>query len=70
MTKIIADNPKEQDLADYLEAISQPYVKLVTEAHFASMVDGRIRAIKTEVVNDEIVHTVIFPNEVENATSK
>ena len=66
MIKITADNSSEQDLADYLEFISQPYVKLVTEAHFASMVDGRVRAIKTEVVNDEIVCTVIFPNEVVN----
>lgn len=64
--KIIANNPKEQDLADYLEFISQPYVKLVTEAHFASFLDGRVRAIKTEVVNDELVHTVIFAQEVEN----
>lgn len=66
MIKIVANDSKEQDLADYLEFISQPYVKLVTEAHFDSLVDGRVRAIKTEVVNDEIVHTVIFPNEVEN----
>ena len=63
MIKIIANNPKEQDLADYLEVISQPYVKLVTEAHFASFLDGRVRAIKTEVVDNELVHTVIFPNE-------
>lgn len=66
MIKIIANDPKEQDLADYLEFISQPYVKLVTEAHFDSLVDGRVRAIKTEVVDNELVFTVIFPEEVEN----
>lgn len=66
--KIVANDPKEQDLADYLEAISEPYVKLVTEAHFDSLVDGRLRAIKTEIVDNELVFTVIFPQEVENET--
>lgn len=66
MIKIIANNPKEQDLADYLEFISQPYVKLVTEAHFDSLVDGRLRAIKTIETENGLEFSIIFPNEVDN----
>ena len=58
--KIIADDSKEQHLADYLEQITEPYIRLVQQATFDSLVDGKIRAIKTEVINDEIVHSVVF----------
>lgn len=63
MIKVIADNPEQQDLADYLEEIAQPYIKLVTQARFDSLVDGRARAVKVEVINDEVVCSIIFPDE-------
>jgi hypothetical protein len=63
MIKVIADNPEEQDLADYLKAISQPYIRLVQQSAFDSMLDGRIRAVIVEVIGDEINYRIIFPEE-------
>jgi hypothetical protein len=58
--KIIADDPNQQHLADYIEQITEPYIRLVQQATFDSLVDGKVRAIKTEIIDDEIVHSVIF----------
>jgi len=63
MIKIIADDPKEQDLADYLEAMSQPYVAAVTKMHFDSMLDGRIRAIEIVETENGLEYNIIFPME-------
>ena len=63
MIKIIADNPSEQDLADYLEAISQPYIAAVTKMHFDSIVDGRIRAIEIVETENGLEYNIIFPTE-------
>lgn len=63
MIKVIADNPEQQDLADYLEEISQPYIRLVQQSTFDSMLDGRVRAVIVEVIDDEIIYKIIFPEE-------
>lgn len=63
MIKVIADNPEQQDLADYLEEISQPYIRLVQQSTFDSLIDGRVRFVKAEIVNDELVYSIIFPDE-------
>lgn len=48
---------------EYIEQITEPYIRLVQQATFDSLVDGKVRAIKTEVINDEIVHSVVFVEE-------
>jgi hypothetical protein len=63
MIKITANDPKEQDLANYLEAISQPYVAAVTQANFDSMLDGRIRAIEIVETQNGLEYNIIFPME-------